>query len=226
MSRIAIIKFPGSNCDLDVKKVYEEILGANVELIWFKEELEKDYDGIILPGGFSYGDYLRAGAIAARTPIMQSIKKYAENGGHVIGICNGFQMLTEVGLLPGTLMINKYPKFRCQTTHLKIENQDSVFTSNYNENKVLKIPIAHKEGNYYANEKTLKQVEENNQIALKYSDKNGNTNQKSNPNGSKENIAGLLNEEKNVLGLMPHPERASKKTLGSNDGLKILKSIL
>ncbi|OUJ18171.1 Phosphoribosylformylglycinamidine (FGAM) synthase glutamine amidotransferase domain [Methanonatronarchaeum thermophilum] len=225
MTNIAIIKFPGSNCDLDVKKIYEEILDVKAELIWYKQDIEKDYDGVIIPGGFSYGDYLRSGAIAAKTPIMESIKEYADNGGKVFGICNGFQILTEVGLLPGTLMTNKYPKFKCQSTYIRIESNSSVFTSNYNENEVIKIPIAHKDGNYIAKEKTYREIKENDQIAFKYVDEKGRTTQKSNPNGSKDNIAGVMNQEKNILGMMPHPERASDKLLRSNDGLKILKSI-
>jgi len=224
MTKIAIIQFPGSNCDRDVHKVLNE-LGVESDLVWYKKELTWEYDGVVLPGGFSYGDYLRAGAIAARTPIMESVKEFAENGAPVIGICNGFQMLTEIGILPGTLMINRYPKFKCMHVHLKVENNKTRFTSGLSD-EVLEIPIAHAEGNYYAENDVLREIEENSQVAFRYTDKNGRATQNANPNGSKNNIAGVLNESKNVLGMMPHPERASSKLLGSQDGIEILKGLI
>ncbi len=222
---IAIVQFGGSNCDLDVLHVLKDVVGVDAELVWYKEENLDRFDGIVIPGGFSYGDYLRAGAIAARTPIMNSVKKQAEAGKPVIGICNGFQVLTESGLLDGALTTNNYPKFRCESTFLRVETTDTPFTSAFRKGDILSIPIAHMEGNFYADEPTLARMEDNRQVAFRYVDKNGKVTDEVNPNGSQENIAGIVSTQKNVLGMMPHPERASEDVLGPSDGLRIFKSM-
>lgn len=223
---IGIVQFGGSNCDLDVLHVLKDVLGVDAELVWYKEENLERFEGIVIPGGFSYGDYLRAGAIAARTPIMNSVKELAESGKPVIGICNGFQILTESGLLAGALRTNDYPKFRCEPTFLRVEATDTPFTSKFKKGDVLSIPIAHMEGNFYADESTLSSLEDNAQVAFRYVNKDGKLSDEANPNGSKENIAGILSSKKNVLGMMPHPERASEEILGSKEGLKILESMV
>ncbi|MDW7732328.1 MAG: phosphoribosylformylglycinamidine synthase subunit PurQ [Methanolobus sp.] len=223
---IAIVQFGGSNCDLDVLHVLKDVVGVDAELVWYKEENLDRFDGVVIPGGFSYGDYLRAGAIAARTPIMNSVKKQAEAGKPVIGICNGFQVLTESGLLDGALTTNNYPKFRCEPTLLRVETTDTPFTSAFKKGDVLSIPIAHMEGNFYADEQTLSRIEDNGQVAFRYVDINGKVTDEANPNGSQENIAGIVSAQKNVLGMMPHPERASEDVLGSSDGLKVFKSMV
>jgi phosphoribosylformylglycinamidine synthase len=222
---IAIVQFGGSNCDLDVLHVLKDVVGVDAELVWYKEENLDRFDGIVIPGGFSYGDYLRAGAIAARTPIMNSVKKQAEAGKPVIGICNGFQVLTESGLLDGALTTNNYPKFRCESTFLRVETTDTPFTSAFSKGEILSIPIAHMEGNFYADEPTLSRMEDYSQVAFRYVDENGKITDEVNPNGSQENIAGIVSTQKNVLGMMPHPERASEDVLGSCDGLRIFKSM-
>ena len=224
--KIAIIQFGGSNCDLDVLHVLQDVVGVDAELVWYKEEDLSQYDGAIIPGGFSYGDYLRAGAIAARTPIMDAVKKMASEGKPIMGICNGFQVLTESGLLDGALTTNKYPKFRCETTYLKIENTDTPFTSKFKKGEIVKIPIAHMEGNFYADKDTLARLNDNGQVVFKYADINGNVTDNVNPNGSQENIAGIINATGNVIGLMPHPERASEAILGSDDGIKMFQSMV
>ncbi|MDG6243221.1 MAG: phosphoribosylformylglycinamidine synthase subunit PurQ [Methanolobus sp.] len=223
---IGIIQFGGSNCDLDVLHVLKDVLGVDAELVWYKEEDLKRFDGIVVPGGFSYGDYLRAGSIAARTPIMASIKALADEGKPVIGICNGFQILTESGLLEGALTTNIYPKFRCEPTFLRVETTDTPFTSKFSKGDVLSIPIAHMEGNFYADEFTLSMLEGNEQVAFRYVNRDGKATDEANPNGSLENIAGIVSAKKNVLGMMPHPERASEEALGSRDGLKIFESMV
>jgi phosphoribosylformylglycinamidine synthase len=223
---IAVVQFGGSNCDLDIIHVLKDVLGVDAELVWYKEENLDRFDGIVIPGGFSYGDYLRAGAIAARTPIMNSVKKQADAGKPVIGICNGFQVLTESGLLAGALTTNNYPKFRCEPIYLRVETTDTPFTSMLRKGEILSIPIAHMEGNYYADEPTLAALEKNDQVVFRYVDKNGNATDEANPNGSRENIAGIVSQRKNVLGMMPHPERASEEVLGSSDGLKVFRSML
>ena len=224
--KIAIIQFGGSNCDLDVLHVLQDVVGVDVELVWYKEEDLSQYDGAIIPGGFSYGDYLRAGAIAARTPIMDAVKKMASEGKPIMGICNGFQVLTESGLLDGALTTNKYPKFRCETMYLKVENTDTPFTSKFKKGEIVKIPIAHMEGNFYADKNTLAGLNENKQIIFRYADINGNVTDDANPNGSQENIAGIINATGNVIGLMPHPERASEAILGSDDGIRMFQSMV
>jgi len=223
---IAIIQFGGSNCDLDVLHVLEDVVGTDAELVWYKEHDLDKYEAAIIPGGFSYGDYLRAGAIASRTPIMDSIKKMADEGKPIMGICNGFQILTESGLLDGALTTNEYPKFRCEWTNLRVETNDSPFTSAFKKGEVIRIPIAHMEGNFYADEATLSNMEDNDLVAFRYVDSEGRVTEEVNPNGSQENIAGILSGNRNVMGLMPHPERASEEVLGSNDGIRMFKSMV
>ena len=215
--KFAVIVFPGSNCDNDAYYVIKKHLGVDVDFVWHKNTDLNNYDCIIIPGGFSYGDYLRAGAVARFSNIMNAIKSSAEKGKAVIGICNGFQILVESGLLPGALITNKSTRFISKTTHLKVLNNNSLFTNKYKNQEIITMPIAHKQGNYYADQELLNQLKDNNQIAFQYSN---------NPNGSCDDIAGILNKEKNILGMMPHPERASEKILGSNDGLKIFESML
>tara|TARA_Y100001960_G_C14667913_1_gene824323 strand:+ start:367 stop:1029 length:663 start_codon:yes stop_codon:yes gene_type:complete len=215
--KFAVIVFPGSNCDYDAYYVIKQHLSMQVDFIWHKDSDLSDYDCIIIPGGFSYGDYLRAGAIARFSKIMDAIKVEAKKGKAIIGICNGFQILVESGLLPGALITNDTTNFISKSVKLKVFNNNSLFTELYKKNQIITMPIAHKQGNYFADSELLKQLEDNNQIAFKYLD---------NPNGSKLNIAGILNNKKNILGMMPHPERASELLLGSNDGLDIFQSIV
>lgn len=226
--KFAIIRFGGSNCDMDVHHVLSDVLGVETDLVWYKEKQESlsGYDGVVIPGGFSYGDYLRAGAIAARTPIMDGVKRLAAKGVPVLGICNGFQILAESGLVAGALRGNEYPKFRCSSANLRVETTDSPFTSAYKKGDIIRVPIAHAEGNFYADASTISKLNSNDQVAFRYVDENGNPTAEANPNGSVENIAGILNEKKNVLGLMPHPERASEDVLGSSDGRKMLESMI
>jgi phosphoribosylformylglycinamidine synthase len=222
---IAIVQFGGSNCDQDVLHVLKDVVGLDARLVWYKEENLSGFEGVVIPGGFSYGDYLRAGAIAARTPIMESVKKLATEGKPVLGICNGFQVLTESGLLSGALTTNMYPKFRCQPTCLRVESTETPFTSRFKKGEVVRIPIAHKEGNFYANEATLAQLEHDDLVVFRYVDAEGHVTDDVNPNGSQENIAGIVSTSRNVLGMMPHPERAAEEILGSKDGLKVFQSM-
>lgn len=223
--KFGVVIFPGSNCDKDMIYVLSNILKQEVVELWHKDRDLKQCDFIILPGGFSFGDYLRSGAIAKFSPIMQEIITFANNGGYVLGICNGFQILTESGLLPGALMHNNSHKFICKNIFLKTISKSTKITSLYKD-EAIKIPIAHGEGKYFADEKTLQSLAENDQILFKYSDMNGKINSESNPNGSSNNIAGVCNENRNVFGMMPHPERASDIELKNTDGLTLFKSIL
>ena len=224
--KFGIIVFPGSNCDHDCYHVVKDVFEQDTEYIWHKETDIKRFDCLILPGGFSYGDYLRTGSIARFSPVMGEVIKFAKNGGIVIGICNGFQILTEAGLLPGVLMRNKTLKFICKNVYLKVENNQTRFTKMYKKGQVLKIPIAHADGNYFADTDTIKRLEDNNQITFRYCAKDGGINDVSNPNGSLHNIAGIINEKGSVLGMMPHPERLCESILGGDDGKGVFASIL
>ena len=224
--KFGVVVFPGSNCDHDCYHVVKHVLKKEVDFLWHKNKIDNNYDCLILPGGFSYGDYLRPGAMSRFSPIMDAVVKFAEQGGLVIGICNGFQILMEAGLLPGAMMRNRSLKFICKNVIVKAENNKTSFTRNLNEGELLTIPIAHADGNYFADEQTLNNLEKNNQIVFKYSSPGGETNDEANPNGSCLNIAGICNKEGNVLGMMPHPERCSESVLGNQDGLKIFQSVL
>ncbi|MBT9166966.1 MAG: Phosphoribosylformylglycinamidine synthase subunit PurQ [Syntrophomonadaceae bacterium] len=224
--KFGVVVFPGSNCDLDAYHLVKDVLGEQVDYIWHQEESVAGFDCIVLPGGFSYGDYLRCGAIARFSPVMKSVVSFADGGGLVLGICNGFQVLLEAGLLPGALYRNIKLQFRCLFTHLKVENLQTPFTAGLEAGRLLKIPIAHGEGNYYADPETLRRMETNGQIVFRYATTNGEVTDTANPNGSLANIAGVCNEMKNVLGMMPHPERAGEAALGSEDGRLIFQSIL
>ncbi len=224
--KFGIVVFPGSNCDHDAHYSVTANIGADAQYIWHKDTIiPKDINCIILPGGFSYGDYLRCGAIARFSPVMNEVIKFANEGKLVLGICNGFQILTEAGLLPGTLLKNESLTFICKDVHLRIENNKTAFTNQLQEKEVITIPIAHGEGNYFADEDTIKMLEDNNRILFRYSTINGDIVKEANPNGSVNNIAGIINERGNVLGMMPHPERYCDKILGRDDGQKIFKSI-
>ncbi len=221
--KISVLQFPGTNCEYDTKYAFEQ-LGCDVEIIWHKEsKIPSDTDLVVIPGGFSYGDYLRSGAIARFANVMESVKEYASKGGKVLGICNGFQILLEAGLLPGAMKRNDSLHFISKYHTLKVINNDNTFLSLTKKGEVLNIPVAHHDGNYYIDAEGLKELEENNQILLKYCDKEGNL---VNMNGSVSNIAGICNKEKNVFGLMPHPERAIEEILGSVDGVNMLKGFL
>jgi phosphoribosylformylglycinamidine synthase len=224
--KFGVVIFPGSNCDYDSYYLLKNVLGVETEFIFHKESSLHNCDVIILPGGFSYGDYLRSGALARFSPIMKEVKKFALDGGLVIGICNGFQILCESELLPGVLSKNDSLKFQCFDQTLKIVNNKTRFTNLYQENEVVTFPIAHGEGNYIIDEAGLKELYDNDQIVLKYCDNYGNITAESNPNGSIDNIAGICNKEGNVFGLMPHPERCGESILGNTDGIKIFQSIL
>ena len=223
--KVAIIQFGGTNCDLDVLHVLKDVVGVDAETVWYKQEKLIGFDGVIIPGGFSYGDYLRAGAIAARTPIMDSVKKLAAEGKPVLGICNGFQILTEARLLEGALTTNEYPKFRCHWTNIRVETINTPFTSRFRKGELLRMPIAHMEGKFYTDEEILSELDEKDQVVFRYVDENGGVTDASNPNGSLKNIAGIVSTSRNILGLMPHPERASELILGSDDGLRIFESM-
>jgi phosphoribosylformylglycinamidine synthase subunit PurQ / glutaminase len=226
MKKFGVVIFPGSNCDQDMIYVLRNIMGQQVEELWHKDTDLKGCDFIVLPGGFSYGDYLRSGAIARFSPIMEKIIEFANRGGFVMGICNGFQILCESGLLPGALLHNNERKFICKNVYIKAENNTTLVTSQIPLSKTLKIPIAHGEGRYYADDSTLKILNENGQILFRYCDENGSVSDSSNPNGSLENIAGVCNANKNVFGMMPHPERAADGELSNIDGRLIFESIL
>lgn len=217
--KFAVLVFPGSNCDIDCYKAVENAIGQEVDYVWHTATDLSAYDAILVPGGFSYGDYLRCGAIAQFAPVMNEVVKAAEQGKFILGICNGFQILTEAGLLPGALLRNKDLKFRCHNTLLEVVNNNTAFTNQYSQGEIIDIPIAHGEGNYYCDDETLAKLQANNQIVFRY--KAG-----ANPNGSVDDIAGISNERGNVVGMMPHPERAIDQLLGSEDGLRMFTSIL
>ena len=225
-AKFGVVTFPGSNCDHDAYAAVTDVFGQEAKFLWHKSSSLEDSDVIILPGGFSYGDYLRCGAIARFSPIMKEVTAFADRGGIVIGICNGFQVLCEAGLLPGALLRNTSLSFVCKFVNIRTERTDTLFTSDCRQNEILRIPVAHGEGNYYADQAALDRLEGNGQILFRYCDRSGNLADGSNPNGSSRNIAGIINEAGNVMGLMPHPERACDALLGSVDGKKIFTSII
>lgn len=224
--KFGVIVFPGSNCDADCYHVIDQVLKQPVAYIWHQERKIRGFDALILPGGFSYGDYLRTGAIARFSPVMQEVVEFADKGGLVIGICNGFQILLEAGLLPGAMLRNDSLQFRCLSVYLKVKTVCSPFTKLFSPQQIIRLPIAHGEGNYYCDEQTLKRLIEEDRIAFTYVDEEGRESPSANPNGSLANIAGILNEKRNVLGMMPHPERFSEKILGGQDGLLVFASML
>ncbi len=226
MKKVGVVVFPGSNCDYDVYYVVKKVLHMQAEYIWHKDTSIRDYDAIVLPGGFSYGDYLRAGAVARFSPVMKEIVKHAKKGKPLIGICNGFQVLLEANLLPGALITNTGLRFKCEDTYLKVTNNHTIFTKEYKKNQIIKMPIAHYTGNYFAKDDVLKELQDNESIVFQYTDAEGNISESANPNGSLKNIAGIINKDKNVLGMMPHPERACELSLGSDEGLGVFTSIL
>lgn len=223
--KVGVVTFPGSNCDYDAYSAIKQVLGEEVVFLWHKSEDLQGVDLVILPGGFAYGDYLRAGAIARFSPIMNKVIPFARSGGMVMGICNGFQVLTESGLLPGALIRNSHLRFSCKFVYLKVESNQTRFTNACSEGDLLKIPIAHGEGNYYNFDGDIGQLEDSGQVVFRYVDKSGQATPEANPNGSINNIAGIRNSEGNVLGMMPHPERAVESVLGSSDGLKVFESV-
>jgi len=224
--KFGVVIFPGSNCDHDMIYVLETVMKQKVVQLWHKDHDLQGCDFVILPGGFSYGDYLRSGAIARFSPIMQEVIEFAGKGGYVFGVCNGFQILCEAGLLPGALLNNVHHKFECRNIYIKAEHNDSLITSLVDLSSPLKIPVAHGEGNFYTDEKTLKSLTDNGQILFRYCDEKGHVTESSNPNGALENIAGICNSSGNVFGMMPHPERASDEILGNTDGKIIFESLL
>lgn len=226
MIKAGVVVFPGSNCDKDCAYALEEIAGAKVQYVWHKETSLPKLDLVVLPGGFSYGDYLRTGAIARFSPIFTAVKKHAAERRGVIGICNGFQMLLESGLLPGAMLRNRSLQFICKNIFIRTENPKTLFTNQLKKSQLLNIPIAHGEGNYFCDQETLKELRGNGRIIFRYASESGQVNDASNPNGSVDSIAGIMNDGGNVMGMMPHPERASEDELGSRDGFGIWKSLL
>jgi phosphoribosylformylglycinamidine synthase len=224
--KFGVVVFPGSNCDADCYHVIKEVMEQPVEYIWHKENSVAGYDALILPGGFSYGDYLRTGAIARFSPIMPSVTEFAEGGGLLIGICNGFQILLEAGLLPGAMLRNSSLKFICQPVYLKVNRNDTPFTNQLKADEVLKVPVAHGEGNYFCDDQTLQSLKDNGQIIFTYCSEKGQEGLEYNPNGSLANIAGICNSKGNVLGMMPHPERCAEGILGGQDGFYIFASMI
>jgi phosphoribosylformylglycinamidine synthase I len=224
--KFGVLVFPGSNCDHDTYHVIAEVARQPVTFLWHDSEDLGGVDAILVPGGFAYGDYLRTGAIARFSPVMQSVQRFAAGGGLVLGICNGFQILAEAGLLPGALMRNAGLKYICKQVHLRVETADSPFTNQLGKGDVLEIPIGHMEGNYFCTPDELRGLEDEDRIAFRYATASGDVTPESNPNGSLGNIAGILNEKRNVLGMMPHPDRSSEKLLGSSDGWKIFASMI
>ncbi len=224
--KAAVIVFPGSNCDMDCFHVLRDVLKISVELVWHKEGRLPDCDLVVLPGGFSYGDYLRTGAIAKFSPIMKDVKRHAASGRLVLGICNGFQILLEAGLLPGAMLRNRSLAFICKPVWLRVENSQTPFTRKLKPGQTLEIPIAHGEGNYFCDDDTLKRLEDTQRVVFRYSSQTGELGEEHNPNGSRAHIAGIMNDGNNVLGMMPHPERASEPLLSLKDGLPIWESLL
>jgi phosphoribosylformylglycinamidine synthase len=224
--RFAVVQFGGSNCDRDAVSVLSTLCGVDTDLVWYKDRLRKPYDAVIIPGGFSYGDYLRAGAIAARTAIMEDVASMAARGGLVLGICNGAQILAEAGMVPGTFTMNAYPKFICRKVHIRVETTQSPFTSLYRKGEAIAIPIAHQEGRYVAPLADVQKLERDSRIAFRFCSPEGDVGQGWNPNGSLGSITGVLNEAGNVLAMMPHPERASEEILGSDQGKRIFMSMV
>ncbi len=224
--RFGILVFPGTWSDTDCYHVVKGVLGQEAEYVWHKEDSLAGYDCVILPGGFSYGDYLRAGAMARFSPVMESLNRFADSGRPVIGICNGFQILCEAGLLPGALLTNQHLEYRCQWTNLRAERADTCFTSRCSQARVLHVPVSHGEGNYFADRATLDMLERQERVLFRYCDPQGEVTEAANPNGSARNIAGIMNEAGNVLGMMPHPERSCEDILGSTDGNLIFQSII
>ncbi len=222
----AVVTFPASNCNRDMFDALEKITGQRPHEIWHQDTDVPNIDLIALPGGFSFGDYLRCGAMAARSPAIKAVAAHAERGGNVIGVCNGFQVLTEMGLLPGALMRNRSLKFVCKTVQLKVENENSTFTNAYNQGQVINIPVAHHDGNYFADDETLARIEDNGQVAFRYVNHSGEATKDANPNGSQNNIAGIMNEQGNILGMMPHPERLIEDAQGGTDGRGFFDSII
>jgi phosphoribosylformylglycinamidine synthase len=223
---IGVVVFPGSNCDHDCQHVFRDVLGQDVTMVWHKETSLAGLDGVILPGGFSYGDYLRTGAIARFSPVMNAVKQFAAEGGMVLGICNGFQILLEAGLLPGVMLRNRSLHFICKDVYLRVENAATPFTGLCQPGQVLKVPVAHADGNYYTDPVTLAALQANAQVIFRYCDRDGKVTTETNPNGSLDNIAGIRNAEGNVLGMMPHPERCAESVLGNEDGRLILASMV
>jgi len=224
--KFGVVVFPGSNCDFDTFHALKDVVGQPTTYLWHKDHDLKGVDCVVLPGGFSYGDYLRSGAIARFSPLMREVRDFADRGGLVLGICNGFQVLLELGLLPGAMLRNKNLKFLCRFVHIRIENNRTRFSHKGKKGQVLKIPIAHFDGNYYAPPQVLEEIEKNKQVLFRYTDEKGRLNEEANVNGSLNCIAGLMNKQGNVMGMMPHPERASEALLGSSDGLVIFKSMI
>ena len=224
--KFGIVTFPGSNCDYDAYHAITDVLGEEAVYLWHKDHDLQGSDVIILPGGFSYGDYLRVGAIARFSPVMQEVAAHAKSGGPVLGICNGFQIACEAGLLPGALMRNDHLQFVSDAVRIRVENAETMFSNLYERGEVLRIPVAHGDGRFVATKETLDQLEGDGRVVFRYSDAGGNITREANPNGSERNIAGIINDTGNVLGLMPHPERASSSLLGSSDGVRLLESIL
>ena len=224
--KAAVIVFPGSNCDRDAAVALEQSTGVPTKMVWHRDTELPKADLIVVPGGFSYGDYLRCGAMAAHSPIMREVKRAADKGARVLGICNGFQIITEAGLLPGVLMRNKDLRFICKDVHLRVEHTKNDFTAAYKKGDVIRIPIAHAEGNYNADEATLKELEDKDLVAFRYVTPEGEATDEANPNGAQRNIAGIFNKDRTVLGMMPHPERLSDPKLGGTDGRKMFDSLV
>jgi phosphoribosylformylglycinamidine synthase len=224
--KFGVVVFPGSNCDHDAHHVLGAVLGQPVDFIWHQSEDLRGFDAVILPGGFAYGDYLRTGAIARFSPVMRAVEKFAKSGGLVLGICNGFQILLEAGLLPGAMIRNLGLRYVCRHLYLRVENAETPFTSCASRRQILRIPIGHGEGNYTCDDASLAELERNGQVVFRYTTPDGTNDDAGNPNGSRANIAGICNRERNILGMMPHPERASEAELGSTDGLVVFRSMV